>query len=71
MKNSKYCSIFFLQDLAQQNIVPVKTCILHKTFQVFMLKYVKRLSKTCFGKVKINRDIILSAIKFDNGVLKK
>ena len=32
VKNRKYCSIFFPLNITQQNIVPVKTCILHRTF---------------------------------------
>ena len=56
---------------AAKNIVPLKTCIVHKTFQAFMLKCVNWLSKTCFVKVKINLDIILSEITFDNGVVKR
>ena len=55
----------------QQNIVPLKTCILDKTFQVFMLNCVNWLSKTYFVKFKINLDIILSEITFDNGVVKR
>ena len=49
----------------------LKTGIVHKTFQVFMLKCVNWISKTCFVKVKINLDIILSEITFDNGVVKR
>ena len=69
MKNSKYCSIFFT-IFTQQNKVLLNTCILQKTFQVFILKCVYYLSKTCFVKVKINLDIILSEITFKNDVVK-
>ena len=71
MKNSKYCSIFLLEDLTQQNIVPLKNCIVHKTFQVVILKCENWLSKKCFVKVKINHDIWLSETTFDNGVVKR
>ena len=42
---------------------PFRTCIVHKTLKVFILKCVnfkKKLSKNCFVKVKLNLDIILS-----------
>ena len=39
--------------------IPFKTCIVHKTFKVFMLKCVNWISKACFVKVKINLDIII------------
>ena len=55
----------------QQNIVPLKTCIVHKTFPVFILKCVYWLSKNCFLKIKINLDIISSEIKVGNGVVKR
>ena len=63
--------VFSSKDLTQQNTVPLKTCILHHFFQVFMLKCVHWLSKTFFVKMKINVDIILSEITFDNGVEKR
>ena len=40
-------------------------------FQVFILRCVNWLSKNCFVRVKINLDIILSEITFDNGVVKR
>ena len=39
--------------------------------QVFILRCVNWLSKNCFVRVKINLDIILSEITFDNGVVKR
>ena len=50
---------------------PFKDLHCKKTFQVFILKYVNWLSKNCFVKFKINFDIILSEITFDNGVVKR
>ena len=35
VKNSIYCRIL-IKNLAQQNMVPSKTCIPYKTFQVFV-----------------------------------
>ena len=40
-----------------KKIVPLKTCIVHKTFQAFILKCVNWLSKNCVVKIKINLDI--------------
>ena len=62
------CKEYFL-DMTN-TINSLKTCIVRQTFQVFIIKYVNLLSNTCFVKVKINLDIILSEITFDNGVVK-
>ena len=46
VKNNYYCSSF-----SQQNIVPLKPCILYINFQVFIQRCVYWLSGTCFVKV--------------------
>ena len=70
MKNRKYCSIIFRKPYATKYI-PLKDLHCTKKFQVFILTCVNWLSKNCFVKVKINLDIVLSDITFDNGVVKK
>ena len=70
-KKQQILQHFLLEDFTHQNIVPLKTCIVHRTFQVFILKCVNCLSKNCVVKVKSNLDIILSEITFDNGGVKR
>ena len=50
---------------------PFKNCILYITFHVFIQRCVYWLLGTCFVKVKINPDIILSEITFDYSVVKR
>ena len=42
-----------------------------QNFSSFYVKLCNWVSKTCFVKVEINLDIILSEITFDNGVVKR
>ena len=62
-----------IQNLTQQNIVPLKPCILYINFytKVFIQRCVCWLSGTCFVKDNINLDITLSETKFDYSVVKR
>ena len=46
---------------------------MHSTqnFPNFLYRCVNELSETCYVKVKINLDFIISEITFDNGIAKK
>ena len=50
---------------------PFKDLHCTQNFSSFYLQMCKLIIKNCFDKVKINLDIILSEITFDNDVVKR